>query len=254
MAPSVAPSALEEVTMADPIARPLAPPVDLLRAREPLGAVLPGLGLTPAAARQRAAVVRAVTEDSHIRQRPMPVVIVTGVVALIALAIWAWQLYVTLSDETPLTPLFWAALATFLVASAICSWAWQLYDVRKAIVMWLAIVVLTVAAAIIIAVVLAAFKGDSDADMDLGFDLDSLVHAITGEQGRDTGFVDHVVAPVVFEALDTMGGGSEATDGVVGDSEPPVEVAPAGVPACPSCGRAQTPGLLVCPRCGTSLG
>jgi hypothetical protein len=241
--------------MADPIARPLAPPIDLRRAREPLGAVLPGLGLTPAAARQRAAVVRAVTEDSHIRQRPMPVVIVTGVVALIALVIWAWQLYVTFTDETPLSPLFWAALATFLVASAICSWAWQLYDVRKAIVMWLAIVVLTVAAAIVIAVVLAAFKGDSDADMDLGFDLDSLVDAITGEGERDTGgFVDHVVAPVVFETLDTMGGGGQATDGVVGAGEAPIEVAPAGVPACPSCGRAQTPGLLVCPRCGTRLG
>ena len=63
-----------------------------------------------------------------------------------------------------------------------------------------------------------------------------------------------VVAPVVFNALDTMGGRGDSADGVIGDGQAPVEAAPAGAPTCPSCGRALTPELLVCPRCGASLG
>ena len=81
----------------------------------------------------------------------------------------------------PLEALFWAALATSLVASAICSWAWQLYDVQKAIVMWVAIVFLGVAAVLVIVLVLVALKGDGD---DLDIDLGGLLDRISGPGGE----------------------------------------------------------------------
>lgn len=227
--------------------------VDLRHTTSSLGGALPGYGLTRSSARERAAVVRAVTADTHIRQRPMPVVVVTALVALVGLGIWCWQLYTAISEEGPLTTLFWAGLATFLVAAAICSWAWQLYDVRKAIVMWFAIVVLGIAAALIIAVVLVALKGDGDADIDL--DLDGLLEKITGDGARDAGtFVDRVALPVVIDAADMMGGDAGGYGDAAGVPAASQEQAPPGTPACPSCGRALTTGLLICPRCGTDLG
>ena len=45
-------------------------PLDLRRTPVSMGSVVTGYGLTPASARQRAVVVRAVTDDSRIRQRP----------------------------------------------------------------------------------------------------------------------------------------------------------------------------------------
>lgn len=224
--------------------------VDLRRTPRSLGSAVNGYGLTPSSARERAAVVRAVTQDTGIRQRPMPVVIVTGLVALVALAVWGWQLYVTITDELPVTLLFWGALATSLVASAICSWAWQLYDVRKAMVMWFAIVVLGVAAVLIIVLVLVALKGDGD---DLDIDLGGLLDRITGpsDHGRSS-FAGGIVAPLVVDAADGMGqgiaGSSDASAGPDGELEPVRERVDG--PACPSCGRPLTAGLLICPRCG----
>ena len=85
--------------------------MDLRHTTSSLGGALPGYGLTRSSARERAAVERAVTADTHIRQRPMPVVVVTALVALVGLGIWCWQLYTAISEEGPLTTLFWAGLA-----------------------------------------------------------------------------------------------------------------------------------------------
>ncbi len=232
--------------------------MDLRRTAEPLGRVLPGYGLTRASARERAAVVRAVTRDTHIRQRPMPVVVVTALAAAAGLAVFGWQLYLVLSEEAPAGPLLWAGLALFLIAAAICSWAWQLYDVRKAIVMWIAIAALSLAAVVIIAVVLVALKGDSDVDLDL--DLDDLVGKVTGEGARTTGrVVDQVVVPVALDMADAAAvgafdrplfGDQAQEDAALARDQ---EQAPPGVPACLSCGRALTPGLRVCPRCGAAI-
>lgn len=236
--------------------------VDLRKATTPLGAELPGYGLTPRAARERAAVVRAVTKDQHIRQRPMPVVVASALVALGGLLVFGWQLYLLLTadpgaGEPPATPsaLLWIGLAVFLVASAVCSWAWQLYDVKKAIVMWLAIAVLSIVAVVVIAILLAALKGDGD-DVDLGFDLDGLVDRITGGGARA---MDSIVLPVAADTLDAAANGAFDEAGWGRDRgeepapEPMAQQAAAGEPACPSCGRALTPGLLVCPRCGRQL-
>jgi hypothetical protein len=239
--------------------------VDLRKATTPLGAELSGYGLTPRAARERAAVVRAVTRDEHIRQRPMPVVVASALVALGGLLVFGWQLYLVLTadpgaGEPPATPsaLLWIGLAVFLVASAVCSWAWQLYDVKKAIVMWLAIAVLSIVAVVVIAIVLAALKGDGD-DVDLGFDLDGLVDRITGGGTRA---MNSVVLPVAADTLDAAANGAfdeaawgreHGEESATGADEPPAQQAAPGEPACPSCGRALTPGLLVCPRCGRHL-
>ena len=74
-------------------------PLDLRRMPSSLGGALPGYGLTPKSARERAAVVRAVTDDQQIRQRPMPVVLVTAVIALVGLGVFGWQLYALLSAD-----------------------------------------------------------------------------------------------------------------------------------------------------------
>ena len=193
----------------------------------------------------------------------------TAVAALVGLGVFGWQLYQLLSADTgagdpPATasPLLWIGLATFVIAAAVCSWAWQLYDVKKAIVMWLAIVALSLVAVVLIAIVLVALKGDGDADIDLG--LDGLLDKVTGSgPARATGsLVNNVVIPVAADTLDAASYG--AFDGPVFREPtptrrwPPVrppnqEVAPPGVPACPSCRRALTPGLLLCPRCGATL-
>jgi hypothetical protein len=217
--------------------------IDLARTTTRLGSVVPGYGLTPSSAHARAAMVRAVTDDERIRQRPYPVVLVTGVVALVALAIWVWQLWVAIDTQGPLELLFWAALATFLVAAAVCSWAWQLYDVRKAIVMWLAIVLLTAAAALVLAFVLVALKGDGDLDLDL--DLDGLLDKITGSSGD---LVGDVVLPVVEDAVYVAGaaaadGGGFAGGGWAGDTA-------ASEGACPSCGVPLVLGSRTCSACG----
>jgi hypothetical protein len=240
--------------------------VDLRKATTSLGSALPGYGLTPRSARERGAVVRAITQDQHIRQRPVPVVIVSAVVALVGLGVFGWQLYELLSadpgaGDPPATPgtLLWIGLATFVIAAAICSWAWQLYDVKKAIVMWLAIVALSLLAVVVIAIVLVALKGDGD-DIDLGIDLDGLVDRIAGGGARATGnMVDNVVIPVAADTLDAAANGG--FDGYVWGAgteeettpEPAAQQAAPGEPACPSCGRALTPGLLICPRCGSPL-
>jgi hypothetical protein len=245
---------------------PVRPPVDLRKTATPLGAELPGYGLTPRSAKERAAVVRAVTKDEQIRQRPMPVVAITASVALVGLVVFGWQLYSFLTadpgaGEPPAAPstALWIGLVTFLVASAICSWAWQLYDVKKAIVMWLAIAALSVVAVVVIAVVLAALKGDGDG---LDIDLDELIGKITGGAARTTGnVVNNVVIPVAADTLDAAanGGfdnvtwGGDGAEAATASAEPPAQQAAPGEPACPSCGRALTPGLLVCPRCGSRL-
>lgn len=239
--------------------------VDLRKATTSLGSALPGYGLTPRSARERGAVVRAVTKDQHIRQRPVPVVVVSAVVALVGLVVFGWQLYELLSadpgaGDPPATPgtLLWIGLATFVIAAAICSWAWQLYDVKKAIVMWLAIVALSLVAVVVIAIVLVALKGDGD-DIDLGFDLDGLVDRITGGAGATGNVMNNVVIPVAADTLDAAANGG--FDGFVWgagteeDTTPEAleQQAAPGEPACPSCGRALTPGLLICPRCGSPL-
>lgn len=245
--------------------RSAGPPVDLRRTVTPLGAELPGYGLTPRSAKERAAVVRAVTNDTQIRQRPMPVVLASGLVALIGLIVFGWQLYSFLTaDQGAGMPapspslLLWIGLGTFLIASAVCSWAWQLYDVKKAIVMWLAIAVLSLVAVVVIAILLAALKGDGD-DVDLGVDLDGLVDKITGGGSRA---VNNVVIPVAMDTLDAAAngawdggtwGGGEGAEATTGVTEEPAQQAAPGEPACPSCGRALTPGLLICPRCGSRL-
>jgi len=230
--------------------------LDLRHTDRSLGSVVPGYGLTPSGARERAAVVRAVTNDTHIRQRPMPVVIVTAVVALVALVVWGWQLYAAISENAPLTLLFWGGLLTFLASAAVCSWAWQLYDVQKAIVMWFAIAVLGLAAVLVIAVVLVALKGDGDRDLD--FDLDGLLKKIGGSSAaRDPGaFVDHVIAPLVIDAAEVMAApGGEVVDeaAVAGVGAAVSRPVASDGPACPTCGRPLTQGLLTCPRCGAAL-
>lgn len=241
-------------------------PVDLRRTTTSLGAELPGYGLTPRSAKERAAVVRAVTKDTQIRQRPMPVVLASGLVALIGLIVFGWQLYSFLTadqgaglPEPAPSLLLWVGLVTFLIASAVCSWAWQLYDVKKAIVMWLAIAALSVIAVVVIAVVLAALKGDGDG---LDIDLDELIGKITGGSARaaDTA-VKRVAIPVALDTLDAAANGAwndvswggEGADAATGATEEPAQQAAPGEPACPSCGRALTPGLLICPRCGARL-
>lgn len=240
--------------------------LDLRRTNESLGGALNGYGLTPRSAKERAAVVRAVTTDQQIRQRPMPVVLASGLVALVGLTVFGWQLYSYLTTTEgagtgPVQPslLLWIGLATFLIAAAVCSWAWQLYDVKKAIVMWLAIAALSVVAVVVIVIVLVALKGDGDADVDIG--LDGLLDKITGGPSRAAGgFVNNVVVPVAVDTLDAASYGAfdgpimrDPESDVAAGPPPNREMAPPGVPACPSCGRALTPGLLVCPRCGSRV-
>lgn len=220
--------------------------IDLRHTPQRLGTTVPGYGLTPASARERAAVVRAVTHDPRIRQRPMPVVIVTGLIALVALAVWGWQLYTSITEDLPLSPWFWGGLATFLAAAAVCSWAWQLYDVQKAIVMWLAIVVLGLAAALIIVFVLVALKGDGDLDLDL--DLDGLLDRITGSSAAQDpiGFADQVVLPLADEALATM---AMAGDGALDEGTLASDRGPLAAAVCPGCGTALE-GVPRCAHCG----
>ena len=233
-------------------------PVDLRHTPRSLGSAVSGYGLTPSSVRERAAVVRAVTQDAHIRQRPMPVVIATGLVTLVALGIWGWQLYLTITQEQPLSLLFWGALATSLAASAVCSWAWQLYDVRKAFLMWIAIVFLGIAAVLIIVLVLVALKGEGD---DLDIDLGGLMDRITGS-GDGPSIAADLVAPLVLDTVDGLGQGIAGPDDTAAEprSEPESEHEPepehepaTDGPACPNCGRPLTAGLLRCPRCGGPL-
>ncbi|MFN8623058.1 MAG: zinc ribbon domain-containing protein [Chloroflexota bacterium] len=234
-------------------------PVDLRRVRKPLSELVPGYGLTPSSARERAAVVKAVTDDTRIRQRPMPVVVATAVITLIALAVWGWQLYVAITENGPLTLVFWAALATFLVAGFVCSWAWQLYDVQKAIVMWFAIAVLGIAAALIIVLVLVAVKGDGDVDLDL--DLDGWLDKITGSSAAQhpASFVNHVVLPAAMDTADAMGWSQSGYQPMPDQVEEGVDAAPTSdaedpdARPCPTCGAPVRPGRLVCPSCGTAL-
>ena len=239
--------------MADTPAPVVAPArLDLRRTHQALGSVVSGFGLTPSAARERAAVVRAVTHEPGIRQRPMPVVIIAGLIALVGLGVWAWQLYLTITEETPLTPLFWAGLGTFLAASAVCSWAWQLYDVQKAIVMWLALAVLGVAAVLIIVFVLVALKGDSD---DLDIDLGGLIDRITGPGIEESvTLAEEVVLPLMVGASDGVGQGISGP--VMGSLEAPAHAParPVAGPLCRTCERPVTAGLLICPACGTPTG
>jgi hypothetical protein len=236
-----------------------APPpgqVDLRRMRKPLEELVPGYGLTPSSARIRAATVRAVTDDTRIRQRPMPLVVVTAFATLAALVVWGWQLYTTITENEPLTLLFWAALGTFLVAGFVCSWGWQLYDVQKAIVMWVAIAVLGLAAVLIIVLVLVAIKGDGDVDLDL--DLDGWLDKITGSAPAQHpgAFLDQVVAPAIMNTTDTMGwsgpdGSTGTWAGGEGDAAKDADD-PAARP-CPTCGAPVRPGRLICPSCGASI-
>jgi hypothetical protein len=228
---------------------PPGPPLDLRHTATSMGGALAGYGLTRGSARERAAVVRAVTDDTRIQQRPMPVVIVTALVSIFGLVVWAWQLWLTITDEQPLSLVFWVGLVTFLAASAICSWAWQLYDVRKAIVMWLAIAALGVAAVLVLLVVLVALKGDGDLDLDV--DLDGLVERITGSAAaRDpVGFADHVVLPLADQALGAM---AIAGEGTLGEGTVADEGRWSGIAACPTC-DVPLDGALRCPRCGWTV-
>lgn len=251
-------------------------PVDVRQVRPALERNLHGYGLTPSAARERAAVVKAVTAAPQIRQRPMPVVVAAALVALGALAVWAWRLYAVWFEEQAVDGVFWIALAVSMAALFMCAWAWELYDVRRALVVSVALVATAFVAVIVIVLAVAVAKG-KDVDFDLP-DFGKLLES--GERG--TGGVEGALRAepwVAAEAFDDMGplaagairnlvdpsGASAGEDeaAAVTDQAAGAEAfQPGPLPpelaaddpratACQGCGfRFDARQRLACPRCG----
>jgi hypothetical protein len=119
--------------------------------------------------------------------------------------------------------------------------------------MWLAIVVLTLAAALIIAFVLVALKG-SDSDMDLDFDLDGLLDKITGSAGDAATFTGDVALPLLDSAAVYAGGIIDEASSSPRFAEPAEPMGSGVGPVCTACGRPLTPGLTRCPACGAPVG
>lgn len=142
-------------------------PLDLRSIRPPVGRQLAGYGLTPASARERARVVKAVTDTPRIRQRPMPVVIGAALLAVGGFAVWAFLLYGVLVDGAPADLAFWAVLAFAASWLYVATWAWELYDVGKGFVAFLIVLGSVLVALFVIVVAVAGAKGESiDIDLD----------------------------------------------------------------------------------------
>lgn len=164
----------------DPSPRPL----DLRKVRPSAGSHLPGYGLTPGAALERARVVKAVTDAPQIRQRPTVVVTVAAIVALGAFAWWAVLLYGVLTEDAPADALFWVALATGMVALFGAAWAWELYDLRKGFVVFVTLLLTVLVLVFVIIIAVAAVRGD-----DIDFDVGKLL-GLSGGDGNQPGLAD----------------------------------------------------------------
>lgn len=251
-------------------------PVDVRQVRPALERNLRGYGLTPSAARERAAVVKAVTADPHIRQRPMPVVVAAALVALGALAVWGWRLYAAWFEEQAVDAVFWIALAVSMAALFVCAWAWELYDLRRALVVSVALIGSAFVAVVVIVVAVAIAKGE-DVDLDLpdfGKLLDGGDRGAGGVEGvlraepwvAAEAFDD--VGPLAVGAIrnlvDPSGASAEEDEATAGTEEASgaAAFAPGPLPpeaaaddpratACQGCGfRFDLRERLACPRCG----
>jgi hypothetical protein len=114
-------------------------------------------------------VVKAVTDDSRVRERPLPVVVGAALVSLGGFAVWAWLLYGVLVDGEPADLAFWAVLAFAASWLYVATWAWELYDVGKGFVAFALVLASILVVLVVIVAAVAAVKGES-----IDFDLDSL--------------------------------------------------------------------------------